>query len=72
MLKSWAKGMRNAILRNYLKVIPLKLFYYQFKLFLKLGIVNIHEMNIGERAQPQRAVARILKGAQVPKFFLKL
>ena len=24
-----------------------------------------------EHAQPQRAVARILKGAQVPKFFLK-
>ena len=28
------------------KVIPLKLFYYDIKLFLKLGIINIHDMNI--------------------------
>ena len=31
-------------LLTFLKVIPLKLFYYQT--FLKLGIVNIHDMNI--------------------------
>ena len=28
----------------YFKVILLKLFYYQF--FLKLGLINIHDMNI--------------------------
>ena len=27
-----------------IKVIPLKLFYYQT--FLKLGIINVHDMNI--------------------------
>ena len=30
------------------KVIPLKLFYYQT--FLKLGIINIHDMNIKKNA----------------------
>ena len=29
---------------NHVKVIPLKLFYYQT--FLKLGVMNIHDMNI--------------------------
>ena len=28
------------------KVIPLKLFYYQSVLLLKLGVINIHGMNI--------------------------
>ena len=41
--KSYAVGMRNAILRNHFKVIPLKLFYYQT---LKLGVMNIYDMNI--------------------------
>ena len=31
-----------------LKVTPLKLFYYQT--FLKLGIINIHDMNIKQNA----------------------
>ena len=34
---------RSTFLRQ-LKVIPLKLFYYQT--FLKLGVINIHDMNI--------------------------
>jgi len=29
---------------NLIKVIPLKLFYYQT--FLKFGVINIHDMNI--------------------------
>jgi len=29
---------------NLVKVIPLKLFYYQT--FLQLGMINIHDMNI--------------------------
>ena len=29
------------------KVIPLKLFYYQT--FLKLGVINIHDMNIEKK-----------------------
>jgi len=36
--------MCNAKQGNDLKVIPLKLFYYQT--FLKLGIINIHDVNI--------------------------
>ena len=42
---------RDTIARNWtlffhqFEVIPLKLFYYQ-TFFLKLGIINIHDMNI--------------------------
>ena len=32
------------VINRHFKVIPLKLFYYQT--FLKLGIINIHDMNI--------------------------
>ena len=35
-----------------LKVIPLKLFYYQT--FLKLGVINIHDMDIKKNAIKKR------------------
>ena len=39
----------NPEIRNQLKVIPLKLFYCQ-TFFLKLGVTNIHDMNIKRNA----------------------
>ena len=39
----------NGVESDFLKVIPLKLFYYQ-TFFLKLGIINIHDVNIKKNA----------------------